>query len=613
VFHLPLNSKFKIGPPKLNLKRKITLFVAVLLFMAIFTIGLYSYSIAASQVVNKVNQSQLGLVRQVANNLDQLLSDAEDISSLIIIDKGMQRILKIPDVQNYRLQYPTPEPFGYLNTIMAAKSFILMITVYGFNGLTYSVGTDVAGSNVVPFPEFQQNPIFAKAKVLNGGIGIEYFNNIPPVMYDYRVPRIVLYRVIKELELSNFHNLGVLLIWLNEKNIRSMYQMNVPTGGSIFIIDQHGNVISGSDSPNTYRPLLTLFSEGIFKNKDSSSKIIRFKQRKMMLTYSTSSISGWKVVALTPTAILTQNINSIALVMIMVCVACYILLLVFSGYITTIITNPLRQLLTSIKKVQTGDLTQQVNFTGEDEIGELGQGYNAMVAHMKDLIERVYKLQIREREAELNALQAQINPHFLYNTLDTIFWKAEKNHVPEISEMVYALSRIFRLSLNRGNELTTVAQEKELIEYYLVLQQIRFQDKLTYQIEFDEEILDLTIPKLVLQPFVENAIIHGIEGLETPGNIQITGRLSENQITFQIIDNGIGMTKEKIQQILVKKGGSETNPITVSGGYAIRNVLERLELYYESNYQLIFDSIPEKGTTVVIIVPKYCRWEKLHD
>ncbi len=611
--HLPLDTKLNLLLPKLSLKRKITLFVAVLLFMAIFTIGLCSYSIAASQVVNKVTQSQMALVRQVANNLDQLLSDAEDISSLINIDTGMQRILQIPNVQSYRLKYPTPEPFGYLNTIMAAKSYITMITVYGFNGLTYSVGTDVTDSNVVPFSEFKKNPIFEKAKGLNGGIGIEYFNNKPRVMSDYRVPRIVLYRVMKELELSNFHNLGVLLIWLNEKNIRSMYRMNVPTGGSIFIIDQQGNIISGSDSSKDYRPLLTHFSDGTLKNKDSSSEIIHFKQRKMMMTCSTSTISGWKVVVLTPTAVLTQNIKSIALVMIMVCVACYILLLVFSGYITNIITNPLGQLLTSIKKVQTGDLTQQVNFTGEDEIGELGQGYNAMVAHMKDLIERVYKLQIREREAELNALQAQINPHFLYNTLDTIFWKAEKNHVPEISEMVYALSRIFRLSLNRGNELTSVALEKELIEYYLVLQQIRFQDKLTYQLEFDEEILELTIPKLVLQPFVENAIIHGIEGLETPGHIQITGYLTDEQITFRIIDNGVGMTKEKIQQILGKDHHPESNPITVSGGYAIRNVLERLELYYQSNYQLVFDSLPGIGTTVVIIVPKYCRWEKDHD
>ncbi|HBE79422.1 MAG TPA: hypothetical protein DDW65_16855, partial [Firmicutes bacterium] len=518
--------------------------------------------------------------------------------------------LKIPDVQIYRMKYSSWEPFVYLNTIMAAKSFISMITVYGVNGLNYSVGTDFTGSSVVSFAEFQRNPLFKRAKILNGQIGVEYYNNIPPIIYDSRVSRIVLYRVVKNI--NNFDTMGVLLLWLNEKNIRSMYRMNVPAGGSIFIIDGHGTIISGSDSPSSYRQLLTHFSGGKLPSAASASQIIQFKGRRMMLTYSTSAVSGWKIVALTPTAVLTHNINSIGLVILMVCLGCYILMLVFSSYITSIITNPLQQLLASIKKVQKGDLTQQVNFSSEDEIGQLGRGYNAMIVDIKDLIDRVYKLQIREREAELNALQAQINPHFLYNTLDTIFWKAEKNHLPEISEMVYALSRIFRLSLNRGNELTTVTQEKELIEYYLVLQQIRFKDKLTYEIDLDEKLLELTMPKLVLQPFVENAIIHGIEGLETPGHIQISGDLTDERISFKIMDNGIGMDQDKIHRILTKGDPVENNPVTVSGGYAIRNVLERLELYYESNYQLIFDSIPGKGTTVIIVVPKSCNWEKHH-
>ncbi|HBF37887.1 MAG TPA: hypothetical protein DDW50_11255, partial [Firmicutes bacterium] len=153
---------------RLSLKAKILVFVALILFLAILTVGFYSYSIAVDQVVNKVTQSQLALVRQVANNLDQLLGDAEDISSLIIIDANMQRILQIPDVQIYQTKYENWEPFIYLNTIMAAKSFISMITVYGNNGLNYSVGTDYTGCSVVPFSEFQKNPLYKKATLLNG-------------------------------------------------------------------------------------------------------------------------------------------------------------------------------------------------------------------------------------------------------------------------------------------------------------------------------------------------------------------------------------------------------------------------------------------------------------
>lgn len=246
-----------------------------------------------------------------------------------------------------------------------------------------------------------------------------------------------------------------------------------------------------------------------------------------------------------------------------------------------------------------------MHFSGEDEIGELGRGYNAMIMHIKDLIERVYKLHISEKEAELKALQAQINPHFLYNTLDTIFWKANKKQVPEISEMVYALSKIFRLSLNRGEDITTVAQEKELIHNYLVLQQIRFKEKLSYQINFDPRIMSLSIPKLILQPFVENAIIHGIEGQESGGRITINGRLENDRMVFKISDDGVGMPEEKITQVLINRDHKQNIPsaTVVSGGYAIGNVLERLELYYHSDYDLQFDSRPGCGTTVTIKIP----------
>jgi two-component system sensor histidine kinase YesM len=582
---------------RLSLKNKILILVALVLFLAISVVGAYAYFLAAHQVVGKVIETQLGLVRQVSNNFDYILNDLGHISSFIIFDPNLQKELHGTSINPNVLSYF--ELRDYLDRILASKSYITMISIYGYNGVLYSTGSGFTSNKVVPFSDFQKNPLYQKALNLNGGIGVEYFNNQPPVVIDNRRRRILMYRMIKEF--NHYHNLGVLLLWIDEEQIRSIYRSTVPNEGSTFIVDQNGMIVSSSDPARLQEQVK---HEPYYKFlKDSTgSAILQINQQKMLFTFSTSKETGWKFVTLTPAAVLTERINWLASVIIAMGIICYLLLLYLSTFITAMITNPIKQLSDSIKKVQRGDFSQQVYFTNEDEIGELGGGYNAMISYIKDLIDRVYKLQIREREAELNALQAQINPHFLYNTLDTIFWKAERNHVPEISEMVLALSRIFRLSLNRGNELATVAQEQELIEQYLILQKIRFKEKLAYEIDCDPGLLEMRLPKLILQPFVENAIIHGIEELENGGHLRITGKLEQEWMVFTITDNGVGMADEKINQILSRNNYNE-NPLKVTGGYAVRNVVERLELYYSSNHELTFSSSPGKGTTVSLKIP----------
>ncbi|MGE5606215.1 MAG: cache domain-containing sensor histidine kinase [Bacteroidota bacterium] len=583
---------------RLSLKNKILIFVALILFLAISTVGVYAYFLAADQVAEKVIETQLGLVRQVSNNFDYILNDLGNTSSLIIFDPNLQNELKGTAFKRNILSYSDLR--DYLDRILASKSYISMISIYGYNGLVYSTGSGYTSNRVVPFADFKANPIYQKALNLNGGIGVEYFRNQPPVVVDNRRRRILMYRVIKDI--NQYRNLGIMLLWIDEEKIRSIYRTNVPNEGSTFIVDQNGMIVSHT---NPARLQETVRDEPYYQmlQNQTGSAILRINNQKMLFTFSTSQETGWKVLTLTPAAILTQKISWLAFIIVTMGSICYLLLFYLSFFITSMITNPLRQLSDSIKKVQAGDFSQQVSFTNEDEIGDLGRGYNGMIASIKDLIDRVYKLQIREREAELNALQAQINPHFLYNTLDTIFWKAERNRVPEISEMVLALSRIFRLSLNRGNELATVAQEQELVQEYLKLQQMRFKKKLTYNIDFDPDLLVNKMPKLIIQPFVENAIIHGIEGLENGGHLQINGRLQQERMIFTITDNGIGMDEQKIDEILARNAGHQEHPVMVSGGYAIKNVLERLELYYSSNHELKFISTPGEGTTVTIDIP----------
>ena len=254
-----------------------------------------------------------------------------------------------------------------------------------------------------------------------------------------------------------------------------------------------------------------------------------------------------------------------------------------------------------MKRMEKGNLDEKVNFKYKDEIGILGTQYNGMVEHINNLINKVYKLQLQEKEAELRALQSQINPHFLYNTLDTIFWKAEINKDTEISEMIYALSNLFRLTLNRGEDFTLVQKEKEFIEYYLLLQKKRYKDKLLYEINFSNDILNFKIPKLILQPFVENAIVHRTEISTEKSSISIQGSILNNKIIFTIEDNGAGINKDILNNIF-KSSSSEITP-SEKKGYAIINVKERLSLYYENNYELNIFSKEHKGTKIEIVLP----------
>ncbi|WP_139903203.1 sensor histidine kinase [Clostridium thermarum] len=316
--------------------------------------------------------------------------------------------------------------------------------------------------------------------------------------------------------------------------------------------------------------------------------------------YYTTEQSSWRIIYTVPMKELLSDLNSVLIATIMVVIGCLIVALIFTMFISTYLTSPINRLIDSMERVKKGNFKEKVNFKYNDEIGVLGEQYNDMIDNINNLIDKVYLLQIQEKEAELKALQAQINPHFLYNTLDSIFWKAQKSNNKEISEMIYALSKLFRLTLNRGYEFTYIKNEKDFIENYLLLQKMRYGDKLSYSIRFDEEILSYRIPKLILQPFVENAIAYGTEFSNTESMIIVTGDQHDKGIRFTIKDNGRGMSSELIAKIL---SDDRSNIANESTGYAMKNIRKRLSLYYDDNFNFNIYSTEMNGTTIEIIIP----------
>jgi len=282
--------------------------------------------------------------------------------------------------------------------------------------------------------------------------------------------------------------------------------------------------------------------------------------------------------------------NQVLFVAILAGIAAYIT----AWFVTVSTTKRIRNLAKSMRKVQEKDFDGIPLSDINDEIGELEENFNYMVERLSVMITERVKSGQEKKTAELKALQAQINPHFLYNTLDLINWMALRNGIQSISSLVLSLAKFYKLSLNKGNDIVTIRDEIAHVTSYLEIQDIRFDNKIHYSFDIDESILEHMVPKIILQPLVENSIIHGIlEKSEKTGSIQITGKRKEKNIILCVEDDGLGLTDRLLETILIK--GNE--------GYGIINIEQRIKLYYGNQYGLTYSSTKGKGTTVSILLP----------
>ena len=274
--------------------------------------------------------------------------------------------------------------------------------------------------------------------------------------------------------------------------------------------------------------------------------------------------------------------------------------LLLSGRAARSVTRPIRDLCDLTEKVAGGDFSVKTQVEAGDEIAVLTRSFNDMTEEIGILVDDIRKKQENLRIIENRLLQEQINPHFLYNTLDAIVWLAEENKSAEVVKMVTSLSDFFRTTLSKGHDYITVKEERTHIESYLEIQQFRYQDILDYEIQMDEEIYGYIIPKLTLQPLVENALYHGIKNKRGKGKILITGKKQGDKIIFQVIDNGKGMTEEELNSLRKKMAGTDTGD--EAKGFGVSNVNQRIKYYYGEEYGVFFESKENEGTNATIII-----------
>ena len=563
--------------------------VAVLIFLMI-ALNFTSQTIYensnnyTSQIVRQVNYD-IDAYIDYMENISTVMSKSGDISMYLFED---QQKLEEVDAERERI-------VSQFSTIMDSRQDIYNIAAIAENGrYVINRGTDI----LTPYVDIRKLDWYQAAMDSPTGIAVSSSHVQNAIQSSYKWV-ITLSRVLQNNRTGEKE--GLFFIDLNYSAISDLCNNNtIGNKGYIFVLDDKGNVI--------YHPKQQLMYGGIHQEAiseimecEEDSLVVRDGIDRKMYTLSRSDKTGWTVVGATYTSELMKN-NKQARMLYSIAAAILILaVLLMSNILSREITKPLRSLTESMSRVEKGEFDKaNVDVTMENEIGSLGKSYNLITERIHTLMEQNVYEQKQKRKNELKALQAQINPHFLYNTLDSIIWMSEAGQNDEVVEMTSALAKLLRQSISNDHEQVELSQEMEYVRNYLTIQKMRYQDKLEYSIQIQPVVRHVKIVKLVLQPIVENAIYHGIKYKNSKGTLKISAYPEGKDVCISVEDDGIGMDEETLNNIF---DGSKKN--YKQNGVGVSNVQKRLKLYYGERYGVSYESKTGIGTRAIIRIPQH--------
>ena len=399
--------------------------------------------------------------------------------------------------------------------------------------------------------------------------------------------------------------LGVILLDIRHDIIQSSINgVTIGEKGFVFVMDQEDNIVYTPVNGIVYRvnPKWVKAMEPMSVQIQGGSYQIRSEL---------SPYTGWRTVGVFSMDEVMSSVNTIVYILFTCVIISLVLVVIVSFKFSRTLTNPIFKLKRLMKQAESGDLTVRFNFQHNDEIGELGQSFNHMIARIDQLIQMVYVEQENKRTAEMKSLQEQIKPHFLYNTLDTISWMARDYDAEDIVRLVDALTNMFRIGLSHGKDIITVKEEITHVSNYLYIQKIRYKDKLNYVIHVDESLYAVEVPKLILQPLVENAIYHGVKAKRGGGTITITGVPEGENLVFTVQDDGAGMLQEKVEEL--NRRMSERSVLDEKKSFGLFYIRERIQLCYGKGYGVHVESTLGEGTRVTITLPLYQKPKKFDE
>ena len=599
----PTSFIFK-GFRNISIHKKLIISYSLYIFFPLVIVGFLAYNISALSIKNEVTRYISELLQQVNDNIDNSIYELDRMAAILSVDNDVLKILDKPKDRPQQDVYGDDSIMGEkINNLINFRTNIEGLYIFSYNGEVYqykgvnnSIRLDYTFTSTrwyVTMKSLAVNklllPTHSQDEVLTSGQKKTVFSYV---------------REIKDFDTDK--SLGNVLIDVNTDVIKKIWdKINTQKTIEFLIVDNNKTIIYHTREDMISTQFRSNYISKILKARNGSI-ITTINKKPALVTFNTSQFTNWTVISIIPENVLYRDLTNISYVIILTVTVCMLLSFLIALLISRSITNPISELRRLMKVAESGRFEINAPVKSNDEIGALSSSFNNMIGKINSLIQTVYETKILKREAELNALQSQINPHFLYNTLQTIDIIAENEGIDIISLVCRSLSRMFRYSISRGKEFVPLSSELEHIKDYIYIQKLRFKDRFEVMYNIEEELMNYRVVKFILQPVIENALLHGIERKKEKCLIKLTAKVVDEVFLITVEDTGAGMDENQLRAIR-ESLNEEIIHAEVDGmnkkSIGMKNVNARIKLYFGECFGIAIDSTLNIGTKVTISIP----------
>ncbi|MDQ0088251.1 sensor histidine kinase YesM [Paenibacillus anaericanus] len=602
----------------MNLRIKLfTAFIA-LVIIPLFVLGIITFFVTFNSIESRHSQQAEYSLKAISYSIKNVFHEMDNLTDTGIAKGVFQAAIVAKDPDSQNLTATTQLELNANQKNFRSLLYNHPAIDYAF---LYNVNGGVGDSNVIsifnkenfqtlPYEKFKEHPLFNEVMSLRGMPKWIAPHEYPELTGSDKVFTEI--RLIKDL--SNFHRVGVLVVQIKDWEFEKIFQ-NLELGSNMrdtrfMLVNDKGLILYDYQSELDGQSIQSYMKPDYKFSADYQSFKGKFNGEESIISIYNLKEYPWSLVSVTSWSYLSKELTTFAKWFVAIICICVLTAMLFNLVFMNRITGTIGVIVRFMRKVEDGDLNARVDEKGDDELLLLQKGFNNQMDKINELFHQVKREQLQKANAELRVLQAQIKPHFLFNTLESINVLAVQNEGRKVSEMVLRLASILRISIQDKEEIK-LSLEVEHLRSYLEIQKFRFDELFEYHIDIPDEMMNCLLLKLTLQPLVENSIQHGFEGIDYIGKIKVTGIMEEDRILLRIEDNGIGMTSEQLSSIQYADIDDpeydliEPYPNHERRGLGLRSVFDRLRFKYGSKSGLFICSQPGQGTIIQCVIPKY--------